>query len=95
MVHTPSKLEENFNKLANTAKFAGLLTLTMVMGVFIGLSQGGLLEEAFLLAVLLGLGAFGLSAILFGELSWRLILKYGSSERRLFYFYNHDRKRFE
>lgn len=94
-MHTPSKLEDNLNKLANTARFAGLLTLTMVMGVFIGLSQGGLSGEAYLLAVMLGLGAFGLSAVFFGELSWRLILKYGSSERRLFYFYNHDRKRFE
>lgn len=89
-----SDLELHLNKLSNTARMLGLFFLLPSLSVFVW-AGSDILAESNLVQLLLFLpGLIGLSAVIFGEVGWRLVLKFGESETRLFYMYDPRTKRF-
>ena len=86
-----TKLEENFNKATNLLLSIGSICLiTSVSALLIMSNLGALQFETASVAIAM-IAAFGLALVVASSFLWRKLLKYGTSETRLFYLWNRDK----
>lgn len=90
-----SKMEIHVNKTTNTVRFISVMLMCVTAAFLVGASYGDATLTGEIITLIVLLFLFGLSLMFVSELYWKILKKYGSTEERLLYFYNTDKKRYE
>lgn len=90
-----SKIEIHVNKTTNTLRIFSILITSVTVAFLSGLSFSGNILSSLVIIISALLILFGIFLMFVSELYWKILKKYGSTEERLFYFYNADKKTYE
>lgn len=90
-----SQMEIHINKATNTIRIFSILTICITVAFLLGISIGDNKIHVLIIAMIFSILGFGISLMIISEVFWKILIKFGSTEERLFYFYNFDKKRFD
>ncbi len=90
-----SQMEIHINKATNTLRIFSVLIVCITVAFLLGLSIGENKIPALIIAMIFSLLGFGLALMIVSEVFWKVLKKFGTTEERLFYFYNSDKKRYD
>ena len=90
-----AQMELHLNKTTNTIRILSVLIICITATFILGVSIGETKLPSIINRMIFFILGSGITLMIISEILWKIIKKYGNTEERLFYFYNHDKNLYE